>query len=141
MNQEEAKDTNLFTISELADELDISTRAIRFYEEKGLILPERTKGNHRVYSKRDRTRLKLILRGKRLGYSLEEISEMIGLANFNMDEAEQLKKSFAYGKRKLVEINERMLELQILKEDLLAIQSKISNRMDELKIDVTEKIS
>jgi DNA-binding transcriptional MerR regulator len=137
MNQEEAKDTNLFTISELADELDISTRAIRFYEEKGLILPERTKGNHRVYSKRDRTRLKLILRGKRLGYSLEEISEMIGLANFNMDEAEQLKKSFAYGKRKLVEINERMLELQILKEDLLAIQSKISNRMDDLKIDAT----
>ena len=137
MNQEEAKDTNLFTISELADELDISTRAIRFYEEKGLILPERTKGNHRVYSKRDRTRLKLILRGKRLGYSLEEISEMIGLANFNMDEAEQLKKSFAYGKKKLVEINERMLELQILKEDLLAIQTKISNRMDELKIDAT----
>jgi len=137
MNQEEAKDTNLFTISELADELDISTRAIRFYEEKGLILPERTKGNHRVYSKRDRTRLKLILRGKRLGYSLEEISEMIGLANFNMDEAEQLKKSFAYGKKKLVEINERMLELQILKEDLLAIQMKISNRMDELKIDAT----
>ena len=137
MNQEEVKDTNLFTISELADELDISTRAIRFYEEKGLVLPERTKGNHRVYSKRDRTRLKLILRGKRLGYSLEEISEMIGLANFNMDEAEQLKKSFAYGKRKLVEINERMLELQILKEDLLAIQSKISNRMDELKIDAS----
>lgn len=137
MNQEEAKDINLFTISELADELDISTRAIRFYEEKGLILPERTKGNHRVYSKRDRTRLKLILRGKRLGYSLEEISEMIGLANFNMDEAEQLKKSFAYGKRKLLEINERMLELQILKEDLLAIQSKISNRMEELKIDAT----
>jgi DNA-binding transcriptional MerR regulator len=137
MNQEEVKDTNLFTISELADELDISTRAIRFYEEKGLILPERTKGNHRVYSKRDRTRLKLILRGKRLGYSLEEISEMIGLANFNMDEAEQLKKSFAYGKKKLVEINERMLELQILKEDLLAIQSKISNRMEELKIDAT----
>jgi len=137
MNQDEAKESNLFTISELADELDISTRAIRFYEEKGLILPERTKGNHRVYSKRDRTRLKLILRGKRLGYSLEEISEMIGLANFNMDETEQLKKSFAYGKKKLVEINERMQELQILKEDLLAIQWKISNRMDELKIDAS----
>ncbi|RJP94963.1 MAG: MerR family DNA-binding transcriptional regulator [Desulfobacteraceae bacterium] len=137
MNQDEAKETNLFTISELADELDISTRAIRFYEEKGLILPERTKGNHRVYSKRDRTRLKLILRGKRLGYSLEEISEMIGLANFNMDETEQLKKSFAYGKKKLIEINERMQELQILKEDLLAIQWKISNRMDELKIDAS----
>jgi len=134
MEQDEEKDTVLFTISELANELDISTRAIRFYEEKGLILPKRTKGNHRVYNKRDRARLKLILRGKRLGYSLEEISEMIGLANFNMEEEQQLKKTFAYGKKKMIEINERMQELQILKEDLLAIQQKISNRMEELKI-------
>jgi DNA-binding transcriptional MerR regulator len=134
MNKAEQTDTVLFTISDLADELDISTRAIRFYEEKGLILPKRTKGNHRVYDKRDRARLKLILRGKRLGYSLEEISEMIGLANFNMEEDQQLKKTFAYGKKKLIEINERMQELQILKEDLLAIQQKISKRMEELKI-------
>ena len=134
MKQAEPKDTVLLTISELADELDISTRAIRFYEEKGLILPKRTKGNHRVYDKRDRARLKLILRGKRLGYSLEEISEMIGLANYNMEEDQQLKKTFAYGKKKLIEINERMQELQILKEDLLAIQQKISKRMEELEI-------
>ena len=134
MIQDEEKDTVLYNISVLADELDISTRAIRFYEEKGLILPKRTKGNHRVYTKRDRARLKLILRGKRLGYSLEEISEMIGLANFNMEEEQQLKKTFAYGKKKLIEINERMQELQILKEDLLAIQQKIANRMKELKI-------
>lgn len=134
MTEEEQKDAGLFTISELADELDISTRAIRFYEEKGLILPKRTKGNHRVYDKKDRTRLKLILRGKRLGYSLEEIAEMIGLANFNLEEEQQLKRTFAYGKKKLTEINDRMLELQILKEDLLAIQQKIEKRMDELKI-------
>ena len=134
MEPDEKQDTVLLSISELADELDISTRAIRFYEEKGLILPKRTKGNHRIYSKRDRARLKLILRGKRLGYSLEEISEMIGLANFNMEEEEQMKKTFTYGKKKLIEINERMLELQILREDLLAIQQKISNRMEELKI-------
>lgn len=134
MKKEKQNIPLMFTISGLADELDISTRAIRFYEEKGLILPKRTKGNHRVYNKKDRTRLKLILRGKRLGYSLEEISEMIGLANFNMEEKDQLKKTFAYGKKKLVEIDERMQELQILKEDLLAIQQKISNRMDELKI-------
>ncbi len=133
-NQENENTETLFTISELADQLDISTRAIRFYEEKGLILPERTKGNHRIYSKRDRARLKLILRGKRLGYSLEDISEMIGLANFNMEEEQQLKKTFSYGKRKLVEINERMQELQILREDLLAIQQKISKRMEELNI-------
>jgi len=134
MNEDDETNTILLSISELADELDISTRSIRFYEEKGLILPKRTKGNHRVYNKRDRARLKLILRGKRLGYSLEEISEMIGLANFNMEEEQQLKKTFAYGKKKLIEINERMQELQILKEDLLAIQQKIANRMEELKI-------
>ena len=134
MTEAGQKDTGSFTISELADELDISTRAIRFYEEKGLILPKRTQGNHRVYDKKDRTRLKLILRGKRLGYSLEEIAEMIGLANFNLEEEQQLKRTFAYGKKKLMEINDRMLELQILKEDLLAIQQKIEKRMEVLKI-------
>ena len=127
------KDKEMFSISDLADELDISTRAIRFYEEKGLILPKRTKGNHRVYNRRDRARLKLILRGKRLGYSLEEISEMIGLANINMDEEEQLKKSLAFGKKRLKEINQRMEELQIVKEDLLAIKQKIVTRLEELR--------
>ena len=130
---QEIKEKEMFSISDLADELDISTRAIRFYEEKGLILPKRTKGNHRVYNRRDRARLKLILRGKRLGYSLEEISEMIGLANINMDEEEQLKKSLAFGKKRLKEINQRMEELQIVKEDLLAIKQKIVTRLEELR--------
>lgn len=127
------KENILLTISDIADELDISTRAIRFYEEKGLILPGRTKGNHRVYTRRDRTRLKLIMRGKRLGYSLDEIAEMIGLAEFNKDEIEQLKTSLAFGERKLKEINERMEELMILKQDLLAIQQKIINRLEEIR--------
>lgn len=122
-----------YSISDLADELDISTRAIRFYEEKGLILPKRTRGNHRVYRKRDRARLKLILRGKRLGYSLDEIAEMIGMAEFDMDEIEQLKKSLAYGKKKLKEIDERMEELHILKQDLLAVQDKIVKRLSEIE--------
>ncbi|MFO7931804.1 MAG: MerR family DNA-binding transcriptional regulator [Desulfosalsimonas sp.] len=121
-----------FSISELADELDISTRAIRFYEEKGLISPERTKGNHRIYNRRDRTRLKLILRGKRLGYSLDEISEMIGMADFDIDEEKQLKKAYSYGKKKLKEINSRMEELEILKQDLLTVQEKIIKRLKEL---------
>ena len=127
------KENILLTISDIAEQLDISTRAIRFYEEKGLILPGRTKGNHRVYTRRDRTRLKLIMRGKRLGYSLDEIAEMIGLAEFNKDEIEQLKTSLAFGEKKLKEINERMEELMILKQDLLAIQQKIINRLEEIR--------
>ena len=67
-----------YTISDLAEEFHISTRTIRFYEEKSLISPGRTKGNHRIYSRRDRARLRLILRGKRFGYTLEEIAETRG---------------------------------------------------------------
>lgn len=127
------KSRSVYSISELADQLDISPRAIRFYEEKGLILPKRTKGNHRFYGKRDRARLKLILRGKRLGYSLNEIAEMIGMADFNMDERQQLEKSLEYGRKKLLEINEKMEELEILKQDVFSIQQKIIHRLKELK--------
>jgi len=68
----------LYTIGELAEELDITTRAIRFYEAKGLILPAR-RGVARCYGRRDRARLKLILRGKNLGFSLEEIAQYLKL--------------------------------------------------------------
>jgi DNA-binding transcriptional MerR regulator len=134
MNNAETDKKITYSISELADELDISTRAIRFYEEKGLITPERTKGNHRIYDKRDRARLKLIMRGKRLGYSLDEIAEMIGMGNFNTDEEQQLKKTYAYGRKKLKEIESRMEELEILKQDLLTVQEKILNRLKQLNL-------
>jgi DNA-binding transcriptional MerR regulator len=68
----------LYTIGELADELQITTRAIRFYEAKGLIAPAR-RGVARSYSRRDRARLRLILRGKNLGFTLEEISQYLKL--------------------------------------------------------------
>ncbi len=133
MNIQKISGTETFSISDLADELDISTRTIRFYEEKGLISPQRTKGNHRIYTRRDRARLRLILRGKRLGYSLDEISEMIGMADFDMDEEQQLIKALQYGKMKLKEINSRMEELQILKQELLTVQEKILRRLTDLK--------
>lgn len=73
-----ASDQALFSIGDLAAEFGISTRAIRFYEAKGLIAPERV-GSNRIYKRRDRARLTLILRGKRLGFSLEEIAEYLNL--------------------------------------------------------------
>ena len=82
-----------FTISELAQEFDITPRAIRFYEDQGLLTPERRgAGSARVYSARDRTRLKLTLRGKRLGLTLSEIRELIDMYDSPKDEAAQLKK-------------------------------------------------
>ena len=68
----------LFTITELAAEFDITPRAIRFYEDVGLLEPARA-GRNRVYTQRDRTRLKLTLRGKRLGLSLQEIKQLVDM--------------------------------------------------------------
>ena len=67
-----------YSISDLARELDITTRAIRFYEEQGMLAPER-RGQERIYSAKDRVALKLILRGKRIGFSLAECKELIEL--------------------------------------------------------------
>ncbi|WP_421758812.1 MerR family DNA-binding protein [Devosia sp.] len=78
MNRSEPENRDLFAIADLADEFGISTRAIRFYESKGLIRPERV-GSTRVFRRRDRARLILILRGKRLGFSLRDISDYLSL--------------------------------------------------------------
>lgn len=74
----ESSDTPLYSIGDLASEFGITARAIRFYESRGLLSPSRV-GSNRIYTKRDRARLILILRGKRLGFSLEEIAEYIDL--------------------------------------------------------------
>ncbi len=121
-----------FSISRLAAELDISPRSIRFYEEKGLLSPKRTSGNQRVYDKRDRARLKLILRGKRFGYSLNQIAEMIGMTSIEMNEVDQIETSLAYGEKKLDEIRERQEELQLLEQDILAVRNKLLKRLAEL---------
>ncbi len=78
-----------FTIAELAREFDITTRTIRFYEDRQLLTPAR-RGNQRVYSRADRTRLKLVLRGKRLGWPLDDIREMIALYDTPDGEKKQL---------------------------------------------------
>ena len=83
MSQEET-----YTITELAREFGITPRAIRFYEDEGLLAPTRA-GRNRIYAKRDRTRLRLVLRGKRLGLSLSEIAEIIDLYEVARDESSQ----------------------------------------------------
>ncbi|MBC8058208.1 MAG: MerR family DNA-binding transcriptional regulator [Rhizobiales bacterium] len=80
-----------FTIGELAREFDLTTRAIRFYEDCGLITPQRA-GRNRVYTHRDRTRLKLTLRGKRLGLTLAEVKELVDMYESPRDTQPQLQK-------------------------------------------------
>ena len=81
--------STLFTITDLSAEFDITPRTIRFWEDQGLIAPERV-GGKRVYSRRDRTRLKLALRGKRLGLSLAEIKDLINMYDADQDDQHQL---------------------------------------------------
>lgn len=121
-----------FTISELAREFEISTRTIRYYEELGLLSPNRTSGNQRIFTKKDRTRLKLILRGKRLGFSLNEIKEMIEIYDV-AGETEQIKLTLKYGEKKLREIEDKIRELEMLKEDLLTIRELLLKRLKELE--------
>ena len=106
-----------FSISELAQEFALTTRAIRFYEDEGLIAPTRS-GRTRVYGPRERTRLKLILRGKRLGLSLVEIREILDLYETNVDAVPQL--------RKFLEVleNRRALLLQ-QREDIDVVLSEV----------------
>ena len=86
--------SNSYTISDLAKEFDLTTRAIRFYEDMGLLQPERSgpAGRSRVYSPRDRARLRLTLRAKRLGLSLTEAKEIIDLYDSPRDTGVQLRK-------------------------------------------------
>ena len=84
-----ARPGKTYTIGELAREFDITSRTIRYYEDMGLLAPLR-EGRNRVYSARDRTRLKLTLRGKRLGFSLQEIKQLVTMDGSGSDTAPQL---------------------------------------------------
>lgn len=106
----------LYSINELAEYFDISARAIRFYEDKGLLTPQRV-GSRRVYSKRDRARLQLILRGKRLGFSLVEIREYLDL--YDQDPSQEAQKRLLIDK-----VNERRLQLE---QQLIDIQDTLAD--------------
>ena len=103
-----------FTISDLAREFDLTTRAIRFYEDMGLLEPQRTGpgGRNRVYSARDRTRLKLTLRAKRLGLSLTEARDIIDMYDSPRDTGPQLRKFLTILAQHRAQLEEQLAELQ-----------------------------
>jgi DNA-binding transcriptional MerR regulator len=108
VNRPEAENRDLFAIADLAKEFGISTRAIRFYEAKGLLSPERV-GATRIFRRRDRARLILILRGKRLGFSLRDISDYLSLYDANRSQQVHL----LIGK-----VDERLASLERQRDDL-----------------------
>jgi DNA-binding transcriptional MerR regulator len=106
-----------YSISDLAHEFALTTRAIRFYEDQRMIAPER-RGTARVYRERERVRLKLILRGKRLGFSLTEIRELLDLYEVARNERAQLSKFVDM-------LGERRARLMQQKEDIDAVLAEI----------------
>ncbi len=120
-----------YSISELAAEFGITPRAIRYYEEVDLITPHRnSKTTQRMYNRRDRARLKLILRGKRFGFPLAEIREMIDLYDVDPSKKEQLRRTVAYGDRRLGEIDEMIGELQEIKEEILDFRNRFLEMLE-----------
>ncbi len=107
---ESDEQTVTYSISELASEFQVTSRALRLYEEGGLLSPQRV-GTRRIYSERERVRLRLVLRGKRLGWSLSEIRELFDLYDSNHGKEAQLE-------RMLEKLDERREMLEVQKQDV-----------------------
>ncbi|MFG1344710.1 MerR family DNA-binding transcriptional regulator [Xanthobacter autotrophicus DSM 431] len=124
-----------FTVTELARDLAVTPRTIRFYEDKGLIAPRRA-GTMRVYTKRDRARMSIILRGKRLGFSLREIKDYLDLYDMDPTQSEQIKMLL-----KKVHVRLEMLEDQrlALEETIVELKDIEEQALSALSQEAAEK--
>ena len=122
--------SDLMTIREMCDHFDVTPRTLRFYEAKELIFPIR-EGQKRLFTKRDRARLKLILRGKRFGFSLEEIRQLLDLYHMNDSQATQLSQTYEMAQRHLANMQAQRAELdeaiEELKEQIKWGEAKLSS--------------
>lgn len=112
-----------FSISDLASEFDVTTRTIRFYEEKGLLNPKR-EGLRRIYSPADRTKLRLILRGKRLGLRLDESAEIILMYGTPGNNRRQLETLMAKIREKSEELKRQQKDLKVMLKELADAENK-----------------
>ena len=113
-----------FTISELAAEFGLTPRTIRFYEDEGLVSPGRS-GMNRVYSRRDRARLELICRGKRLGFSLAEVKEFLDLYNRDQRQIEQMKYAASLARQRIESLEIQLEDVKQTLTDLRRIEKEM----------------
>lgn len=128
MNRVEPESRDLFAIADLAREFGISTRAIRFYEAKGLLSPERV-GAARIFRRRDRARLILILRGKRLGFSLRDISDYLSL--YDADRKEQVHLLVGKVEQRLASLEQQRTDLEITIAELREIKQLADEKLQK----------
>lgn len=124
----------LYSISDLSKEFDVTTRAIRFYEDAGLLSPLR-QGRNRYYTIRDRTRLKLVLRGKRLGFSLNEIGEMFRLYDAEPGEVAQLNHILDKINEKMHLLERQLEDVQIVMQELQEFRQQCRERLEQMIAD------
>jgi len=131
-NEEGKVSHRKMTISELASEFGITPRAIRYYEEVGLLSPHRnTPTSQRLYDERDRARLKLILRGKRFGYSLAELVDILELYEVDPTQRQQIMRTLEYGVEHIREIDERIEELEEIRKEMLEFATSFLEILEE----------
>ncbi|PUE16102.1 MerR family DNA-binding transcriptional regulator [Limnohabitans sp. MMS-10A-178] len=132
-----------FSISDLAKEFDLTTRAIRFYEDMGLLEPERSGpgGRNRVYSSRDRTRLKLTLRAKRLGLSLVEAKELIDMYDTPRDTGPQLKKFMVVLAEHRQQLESQLADLHATLEEVKTHEKEARNLLARSEKLASKKVS
>jgi len=132
-----------FSISDLAKEFDLTTRAIRFYEDMGLLEPERSGpgGRNRVYSSRDRTRLKLTLRAKRLGLSLVEAKELIDMYDSPRDTGPQLKKFMVVLAEHRQQLESQLADLHATLEEVKTHEKDARNLLARSEKGASKKVS
>ncbi|KAF7786249.1 MULTISPECIES: MerR family DNA-binding transcriptional regulator [Pseudoalteromonas] len=120
-----------YSISELAKEFDITTRSIRFYEDQGLLSPDRH-GQTRIYSKRDKVRLKLILRGKRLGFTLAETGRLFELYDADKSSAKQLHTMLQLIEEKKADLSQQMDDIKVVLMELVTAERRCLDTLKNL---------
>ncbi|MEH6941694.1 MerR family transcriptional regulator [Bacillus sp. JJ722] len=124
-----------YTISQLAEIFGLTTRTIRYYEELQLLKPKRDLKKRRIYSNKEYVRLKLIIRGKQLGFSLEEIKEMVQLFDQDPTGEKQLERTIEYGNMRIEEVNAKIHDLVLIKNELERLRSDFVNRLEKIRRD------
>ncbi|MCE7792690.1 MerR family DNA-binding transcriptional regulator [Salipaludibacillus sp. CUR1] len=121
------------TIREVAQKFEVSPRTLRYYEEIGILSPERTDNLQRHYYKKDIARLRLILRGKKFGFTLDEIKEMVTLFDSDRTGEKQLERTIAYGEAKIKEVDDQIDELKALKADMEMFKSLFEDELKKIR--------
>jgi DNA-binding transcriptional MerR regulator len=122
-----------FSIGELAKSMDITPRSIRFYEEQGLLNPTRN-GQNRIYLKKDQVRLKLILRGKRLGFSLAETKTLFNLYDSHKNSKVQLEAMLQMTAEKRAYMQQQLEDIEMLKAELEDVEARCQDELNVLTL-------